>query len=315
MDEYRESGIKNMIKTLRITSIIVAILAGIVFVFPVVFGGRGNKRMEQLLNSPGAIEKFNKAQADKSVTNESQSSPLVKQAQALALYLNPPRSKAELSTPRAVTPSPRGPVTAKFTLIGTSFYAARPELSLAFIDEPGKGLRWVRPASQVGHLIIEQIKDGLVVVRDGQKTFELATEKRPEKSTLLEGLPPGVRQGRSPKPASATITRAGAAISTSRGRDQVGSTPQLSDKQSAVLEKLVEKLRGLQRDIKSHETDSEAPEQLGQERAKFIEKLISDFKATRVNAEEAEKLGDLGKKLKDVRSTSNGSKAEDKKIE
>jgi len=296
-----------MIKTLRITSIIAAILAGIVFVFPVVFGGRGNEQMEQLLNSPGAIEKFNEAQADKSVTDESQSSPLIKQAQAFALYLNPP--KTELSTQRGVTPSPRGPVTAKFTLIGTSFYAARPELSLAFIDEPGKGWRWVRPSSQVGHLIVEQIKDGLVVVRDGQRTFELIAEKRPEKSTLLEGSSPGAA---GPRPTSATITSAGADISAGWSPDQVGDTPQLTEERSAALEKLIEKLRSLQKDIKSDKTDSGAnPE----EKAKFMEKIISDFKATRVNDEEAEKLGDLGKELKDVESTSNGNEAPDQKVE
>ncbi|MFB0525461.1 MAG: hypothetical protein ACETVZ_07950 [Phycisphaerae bacterium] len=301
-----------MIKTLRITSIIAAILAGIVFVFPVVFGGRGNEQMEQLLNSPGAIEKFNKAQADKSVTDESQSSPLVKQAQAFALYLNPPQPKGELLTQLGVTPSPRGPVTAKFTLIGTSFYAARPELSLAFIDEPGKGWRWVRLSSQVGHLIIEQIKDGLIVVRDGQRTFELIAEKRPEQSTLLEGSSPGAA---GPRPTSATITSAGADISTGRSPDQVGAKPQLSAERSAVLEKLVERLRNLQRDIKSDKTDLEAPDQLGQERAKLIEKLISDFKATRVSDEEARKLGNLGKELKDVQSTSNGSEAQDQKVD
>ena len=296
-----------MIKTLRITSIIAAILAGIVFVFPVVFGGRGNEQMEQLLNSPGAIEKFNEAQADKSVTDESQSSPLIKQAQAFALYLNPP--KTELSTQRGVTPSPRGPVTAKFTLIGTSFYAARPELSLAFIDEPGKGWRWVRPSSQVGHLIVEQIKDGLVVVRDGQRTFELIAEKRPEKSTLLEGSSPGAA---GPRPTSATITSAGADISTGWSPDQVGDTPQLTEERSAALEKLIEKLRSLQKDIKSDKTDLGADPE---EKAKFMEKVISDFKATRVNDEEAEKLGDLGKELKDVESASNGNEAPDQKVE
>jgi len=308
-----------MIKTLRITSIIAAILAGIAFVFPVVFGGRGNEQIEQLLNSPGVIEKFNKAQADKSITDEISSSggPLVKQAQAFALYLNPSSAgggKAELSTQRGVTPSPKGPVTAKFTLIGTSFYAAHPDLSLAFIDEPGKGWRWVRPSSQVGHLIIEQIKDGLIVVRDGQRTFELVAEKRPEKSPLLEGLLSGVLPpSGSPEPTSTTVSKAGTDIITGRSPDQVGATPQLGDERSEALEKLIEKLKSLQKDIKSDKADSGAPEQLGQEKANLMEKLVSDFKATRVNAEEAEKLGDLGKKLGDVESASGESQAQDQK--
>ena len=49
----------NMIKTLRITSVVAAILAVILFIFPVVFGGRSDERIEGFLNSPSVIEKFN----------------------------------------------------------------------------------------------------------------------------------------------------------------------------------------------------------------------------------------------------------------
>jgi len=296
-----------MIKTLRITSIIAAILAGIVFIFPVVFGVRSNSseaKLEQLLNSPGAIEKFNQAQADKATKDQGQSSPLVKQAQAFALYLNPSQPKNGLPAQRTDIPAPRGPVTAKFTLIGTSFYAARPELSLAFIDEPGKGWRWVRPSSQVGHLTIEQIKDGLIVVRDGQKTFELKAEERPLKSTLLEGSSPGAA---GPISTSTTDTKSGVGVT----RDSRPAASQLGDEKRAALEELVEKLRNLQKDINSRKNDSGAS---SEEKAELMEKFITDFKATRVSDEEAKKLGDLGEELKDVQSASDGSEAENKKV-
>jgi len=294
-----------MIKTLRITSIIAAILAGVVLVFLVVLGVRSNPseaKIEQLLNSPGAIEKFNKAQSDKVTKDQGQSSPLVKQAQALALYLNPSQPKAGLPGQLRGMPSPIGPVTAKFTLIGTSFYEARPKESLAFIDEPGKGLRWVRPSSQIGHLTIEQIKDGLIVVRDGQSTFEMKAEQKTQKSTLLEGSPSGAA---SAIPASTTVPKSGTRIT----RGSRSQTPQLKDEQKAALEELVEKLRNMQRDIKSQKTDSGASPK---EKAELVEKLISDFKATRVSDDEARKLGDLGKELKDVQQES--SKTENKKV-
>jgi hypothetical protein len=292
-----------MIKTLRITSIIAVILAGIVFVLPVVFGARSNPteaKLEQLLNSPGAIEKFNQAQADKATKDQGQSSPLVKQAQALALYLNPSQPKNGPAVQRMDTPSPRGPVTAKFTLIGTSFYETRPELSLAFIDEPGKGWRWVRPFSQIGHLTIEQIKDGLIVVRDGQNTYELKAEERPLQSALLEGSSSEIAV-----PISTSTMKTGV-DATSSGP----ATSPLPDKQHAALEELVEKLRNLQKDIKSRNDNSQADAEV---KAELMEKFITDFKETRVSNEEAEKLGDLGKELKDVQSASDRIEDEGKK--
>lgn len=294
-----------MIKTLRITSIIAVILAGVVFTFPVVFSVRRNPsqaKIEQLLNSPNAIQKFNEAQADKATKDQDQSSPLVKQAQAFALYLNPAQPKNELTAQRMDTPAPRGPVTAKFTLIGTSFYAARPDLSLAFIDEPGKGWRWVRPFSQIGHLTIEQIKDGFIVVRDGQKTFELKAEERPLQSALLEGSSPEIAV-----PISTSTMKTGVGVTGSSGP----ATSPVADKQQAALEDLVEKLRNLQKDIKSR---NDNPQAGSEGKAELMEKFITDFKATRVSNEEAEKLGDLGEELKDVQSPSDGSEVENKKV-
>ena len=81
----------NMIKTLRITSIVAAILAGVFFVFPVVYGVRSDEKVDVFLKSPGVREKFENA-ADKAKTSESRVSPLVEQAEAFALYLNPPKA-------------------------------------------------------------------------------------------------------------------------------------------------------------------------------------------------------------------------------
>jgi hypothetical protein len=173
-----------MIKTLRITSIIVAVLAAVFVVFPTVFGVRSDEQVEGFLNSTGSIERFKEARGDENKDIGGQSSPLVREADAFALYLNPPAKpkRAAVSHRPARPPRPAGPVSAKFELLGTSVYPSHPELSLALIDEPGKGFHWVRQGGKVGHLIIEQIKDGLVVVRDGQRTFELVAESQREGS-------------------------------------------------------------------------------------------------------------------------------------
>ena len=81
--------IPNMIKTLRIASVVAAILAVIFLVLAVVFGVRSDERVEGFLNSPSVIEQFNTAIGNQAKTSESRSSPLVQQATAFALYLNP----------------------------------------------------------------------------------------------------------------------------------------------------------------------------------------------------------------------------------
>jgi len=176
-----------MIKTLRITSIVATILAAILLVFPVIFGVRSGEDIEELLKSPGVIEKFNEAVGNNATRSRDETSPLVQQAGAFALYLNPPTPKASKTLAGRGAPKARGPaVTPKFTVLGTSYYEGRPESSLVLIDEPGKGLHWVRQSGKIGHLLIEQIKDGLIVVKDNGRTYEVAAEQKPETS-LLEG--------------------------------------------------------------------------------------------------------------------------------
>ena len=92
-----------MIKTLRITSVAAVALAVVFFAFPAVFGVRGDQQTERFLNSAGVIEKFNKLRSGKSAKGRSQVSPLVKQAEAFALYLDPPKPK--ITTP-GIRPTP-----------------------------------------------------------------------------------------------------------------------------------------------------------------------------------------------------------------
>jgi len=69
-----------MIKTLRITSVVAAILAGVFFVFPVIYGVRSDERIDEFLKLPSVKEKFEDAADSKTKTGESRESPLVKQA-------------------------------------------------------------------------------------------------------------------------------------------------------------------------------------------------------------------------------------------
>lgn len=307
-----------MIKTLRITSVVATVLAVIFvifFVFPVVFGS--DDHIEEFLNSPGVIEKFNKTVGNKATRGGDQTSPLVQQAGAFALYLDPPKPRTPRTPTSGASGVTRGPaVTPKFKLLGTSYYKGKPELSLALIDEPGKGLHWVRQSSKVGHFLIEQVKDGIVVFKDGKSTFELEAEQKPVIS-LLEGAPGASSQ-------TGASTRAGVSGPTtvsSRARGTAGTKSALPASGRAVtgvagarskapqpsgiaeekeFRELVEKLRQIQRSFKSDKTGSGPSTK---EKAALMDKVISEFKSmksSRLSDAEMEHLNNLGKELKKV---------------
>jgi hypothetical protein len=300
-----------MIRTLRITSILAVALAAVLVFFSVVFGVRSDKDIEKLLGEPDVIEKFNKSAGNKATRGTSQVSPLVQQAGAFALYLNPPKPKAPRpATGRAASVKRSPSATPKFTVVATSYYKDRPELSIALIDEPGKGSNWVRQSGTVGHLIIEEIKDGVVVVKDSSGTFELAAEQKPQIS-LLEGAPAvdskgagtsSSKVGRTDlKPSASAPVRSsvysGGAVSRTAKLPKPPLPRKTNEEESAMAE-LTEKLTQLQKSFKSDKTGTGPT---AQERAEIMERIISEFKASkssRLSAEETERLNILGKELK-----------------
>jgi len=271
-----------MIKTLRITSIVAAVLAAIFLISLVIFGTRDNEQVEQFLNSESIIEKFNKTESNKAARGRNQTSPLVAQAKKFAKYLNPPpkpKPSAPSKPPVARKPSVPAPkprkATAKFNLVGTSYYASQPERSLAFIDEPGKGMRWISQSSKVGHLVIDQIKDGIVVVRDGGRTFELSVPAKKQKS-LIEGA----------SPVSSAVESQNASESTA----SISSPPPPSGKD---ISRIAEFLKSFKESAKAGKSDSDG-----------IEKIMSDLGSMRISSGEAERLKDLPKELTDPQQSS-----------
>ena len=302
-----------MIKTLRITSILAAALAVVLvgfFVFRIVHGIGGNENVREFLSSPGVIEKFKTAEGNRTNTIVGQTSPLVKQAQAFALYLNPPASKTR--NPKigsgTSTISAQVDVTPKFKVVGISYYEGRPEMSMALIDEPGKGIHWVKQSTTVGHLRIEQVKNDLVIVKSSKETFNLTPErKKPEDKNRITGS-----SSVSKKPAGTVSSSTSRVQPPSRNRNLVKRVPRkpLPTKQTAEKTKELEKLYEDLKELKDNSdgTDSGLSEE---ERAEQIEKIISSFKASYVSPEEAKKLDDLAEQLKNAESEPNSANADD----
>jgi hypothetical protein len=297
-----------MIKTLQITSIIAAILAGVFIVFPVIYGVRNDGSIDKFLELPSVKEKFESAADTKTKTGQSQESPLVKQAEAFALYLNPLKPVVRKVPKGARVPGISGKVnvTPKFTVLATIVYPDDPTLSQVLINEPGTGRYWVRQSSMVGHLLVEQVQDGLVVVKSGDESYNIEISEKAE--TISTGKPSpasSLRNSRSSvKPKSTAFSRAAANV------NRTGNIPTRTQKSSSDedrVDELVDKLKDLQQQSVTNNADSELDPEEQEQRKARIQELISKFKATRVSAEESKKLDDMGEEIKDDQEDPNSS--------
>ena len=285
--------------------------------YRVVFGVRGDDGIKELLDEPSVIEKFNNSAAKRGTKSTNQVSPLVQQAGAFALYLNPPKPPAPRPEAGRGPSYKRSPsAKPKFTVLATSYHKDRPDLSIAMIDEPGKGRNWVRQSSMVGHLLVVEIKDGSVVLKDSSGTFELAAEQKPQIS-LLAGAPgisskaAGISSSKVSKTGSSKPSGVNTARSSAYSGRTVSPTPKLPKKplprktnqQSKIMAELAEKLTQMQKRWKSGELNA-------QEKAAMMNQLISEVQASKssqLSAEESERLSILGKELRKMMEEPTGS--------
>jgi hypothetical protein len=283
-----------MMKIVRITGMMAAIFAAVLLVLPAVLGADIiAEGQESAAKFESAVAKFKKARGSKARTSESRKSPLLHEAELFALYLDPPKPKRPARTRSGAT----------------SYFALRPELSLALIEEVGKGgLRWVRQSSKVGHLVIEKIRDGMIVVSDGKTKTELAA-KRPPKVNLLKGAgndkQSSVKAGDSialsvPASEGAQATsgkvvtaaaRKGRPGQTSVKKDSAaGRPPEISEEvRQAQIARMIEELMAVEaeRGIAGLESGITG---LGEEPAQELEEM-------RISKKEAEDLERLGRDL------------------
>ena len=188
-----------MVVMLRIFSAFVYLSAAAVCVLGVLGFMSENPQTEQILQQPNIVERFEKI-CDKQNNPAEESSPLVVQARAFASYLNPPPPSKEEEkklfateqTPSQNTtkiPKPPAP-SAKFKVLGTSYYPNQPERSMALVWQPGSQdgyERWVKEGSRLGHFVVYKIKRGVVVYRDNQqRTYEMAIERKITNNSLVK---------------------------------------------------------------------------------------------------------------------------------
>jgi len=248
-----------------------------------------DKEDMNFVNSAGVVEKFAKSKGTKPKDSQNQISPLVKYAEDFALYLDPPpkvpsktrqpRTKKGQPAPKRVQPKK---VSAKFNLIATSYYAAHPEKSIALINQPGKGFSWVRQGGKVGYLIIEEVKDGVVVIRDGERIYEVEAVRKPQRN-LVRGKGPSISE-------ITGINKEATAVSS--------KTLGMSQKETEMAEKILAELEAMS-------LQTEAGLDQTAESKELLEELMSGIESIRIDNKEAKMLENLGKELRGAKSDPN----------
>jgi len=185
-----------MLKTLRITGIVsvAAAAAGVLFVL--VFGLRSDAKIEGLLALPSIVEQLKKT--DRGGTQEKDMvSPLVSQAKAFALRINPPpppppppapkpKDGGEVQTATDVV-QPNRAFSGKFDLLATAQYAKYPERSLALLELVAEGQKWYRQGESVGRFKIQEVKEGSIVLfQNGKFDSEMFVPLPPPSQSLLK---------------------------------------------------------------------------------------------------------------------------------
>jgi hypothetical protein len=173
-----------MIRILQAVSVSALISAAILFVLCAANWLQGAPGIEQFEKLTIA-EKFRQADSSSRKSSQKTIAPLVRQAEAFALYLNPPQPpkhrqvRASISNAEQKKPVLKLPkTTPKFTLLATSYYRARPDESLALVSEPGGKPRWVEQGTHLGHFVIEKIKSGTIVYREGDRLGQMAVNTK-----------------------------------------------------------------------------------------------------------------------------------------
>jgi hypothetical protein len=173
-----------MVRAIQTLSVLALISAGVVFVLCIVQQLQGAPEAGLDLGPP-ILEKFRQADGPSEKSPQETLSPLVRQAEAFALYLNPPQppKSKEAPAPRRnleqTNPVAKpAKLTPKFTVMGTSYYRSRPEESMALVSEPGSEPHWVKQGTHLGHFVVEKIERGTIVYQDGDRLLEMAVNTK-----------------------------------------------------------------------------------------------------------------------------------------
>jgi hypothetical protein len=280
-----------MVRLLQIIGVTALVFAGLVLAsikWPVAMlhlGLSQDREAQEFLDASTAVTRFNSRQDNQAADNQDKTPLLVRQAQTLEGIINPrvpppvPTAAATASQAPAA-PKPLAPSSAKFALVGVSFSPTDPASSFAYIRLADNiTYQWIQQGSEIGHLIIKQVKTDSIICSDGQRLSEMTIEPTVDTASILE----------------TGAVAAAPAVSDRLAGTSSPLSARLTGQDEASLNDLVHRLKKeLGKAPKADQADANtAPA----DKAAAVGKLITEYKSSRVSPEEAQKLDNLGEQL------------------
>jgi hypothetical protein len=171
-------------------------------------------------------------------------------------------------------------------------------------------------------LVIDQVKDGIVVVKSNEETYEVPVEQIPDAAAATPASPavPTVPTPRDVPMRGRAVPPASAKMPSVTTPAVVGAIPQPlgSTEKNVKLQELARQLIDVQRNSASGSSGAGLSDT---EKAARAQELIAEYRAAqrsvRVSPKEAKELGDLGKGLEQTQGEPNAPAAStgDGKIE
>lgn len=314
-----------MVNTLRITSVVAVIAAGLVLVLvvgpkdlaPKVLAGfalQSDDETLRILDEPGAVKKWRTRNGDTKAV-EPDTPVLVQQAELLKdilvpkVTVEPPRGRSNNRVTRRPPPVKPIETTAKFDLVGTSYEPANPKGSFAYIYVKGDNThQWVQVGDEIGHYTVKEVKPDAVICFDGREDVEIAVKATVGTSSIVEGdaktastaVSPAVSTQSGPDPESNPFAGRQADSPRITGRaapDPWRRSGPATNPGAAALRERAEKNRRARELVDR----MRAPGAKLDDRAAHVKRLISEFKSSQVGPNEARKVEDLGRELNESR--------------
>lgn len=311
-----------MIKTLRITSVLVAMGAIALLGISVVYGIDKDSEVQALVASNGPVAQFEKnlgrTAAAKNVNTKH---PLVLAAEGFARLLNPPKPQPRVvpkrSTPGKIKPSVSQNLSGNTKLVGTCYNADDPSLSFALVDVPGKGQRWVSVNDKIDHHVIGEILDGKVILHNGAKRQTLVVEKKATMS-LIKGENKGVTRTATVRPVNAaarpskttptrsSLPRRPVLRPQTRTAPLRALNPVTPEERERMLDRVMAEAQEMQVDVPGMSEEERETERLRRE--KVMAAILAARKQGAQNTgTDTNQLRDLGKEFLDKQTKSDGN--------
>ena len=168
-----------MLNAFKISSYVILVVSVVLAAHLSISSFSSDSSIKNLLDSPGAYERCKEKTTISHSNTTAGQNPLVKQAKEFANRINPPEEvqtdkKVSRETPHNKKPAKKTNLYKKFKLLGTVVNSSNPQMSMAFIDLPGTGKKWVFQGETVNRTVIENIYEDKISIKDGSVTKELA---------------------------------------------------------------------------------------------------------------------------------------------